>query len=294
MPFIGEIAAIVTAFLWALSVVFFRQLGHAFSPLSLNFWKGIISIVGLIVVVFFMGNQLPNLNHTLWLLISGVIGIGVGDTAFFAALNRMGERGTLLLAETLAPIFTALLAIVWISEWLSVTQWIAIGVILIGVDIVVRVKKGRQKNIHFTFSGFSFAALAAFCQAAGAVIGRDILLSSHIDSVMASLVRLIGGLAFIIPIIAFSATKLMPQVKLKSEQTKTWKILLIATFIGTFLAMILQMFSFAHAPAGVVQSLFASCIIFSLLIAKFQGQKIAKTAYWGSIIATLGVGLMFV
>ena len=44
---------------------------------------------------------------------------GIGDTAFFAALNRMGERSTLLVAETLAPIFTALLAVVWISEILN-------------------------------------------------------------------------------------------------------------------------------------------------------------------------------
>ncbi|WP_444997057.1 DMT family transporter [Aliikangiella sp. IMCC44359] len=290
MSFIGEIAALATAFCWSIAVVFFRQLGSAFHPLTLNLWKGIISITGLAIIVVFINGQIPTQSNLLWLLLSGVIGIGIGDTAFFAALNQMGERSTLLIAETLAPIFTAILAILWISEWLNAYQWMAIAIILFGIDIVLRSKKKKDPNTHFTWSGFSFAAIAALCQAAGAVIGRDVLLNTNVDSLTASLIRLCGGLIFIIPVMLFSKTNWLPN---KPTQ-QTWKHLFVATFIGTFIAMSLQMFSFAHAEAAIVQSLFASCIIFSLLIAWFQGHKISAHALIGSIIATVGISIIFI
>lgn len=290
MPYLGESAALATALVWAISVVYFRQLGGVFSPLSLNFWKGIISIVGLLLIYLLTNQQSPTLNQSGWLLLSGVIGIGIGDTAFFAALNRMGERSTLLVAETLAPIFTALLAIVWISEWLTAYQWLAIGVILFGVDWVLRQKKEKVAQ-PLSISGLSFAAIAALSQAVGAVIGRDVLVHSSIDSVTASLIRLVGGLVFILPVLTLSRARWFPK---RSAGGKVWKLLFVATFLGTFVAMILQMYSFAHAEAAIVQSLFASCIIFSLGIARMQGQPVSAKALTGSLIASLGVALIFV
>ncbi len=290
MPFIGEIAALITALIWAISVIFFRQLGGIFTPLNLNLWKGIISIVGLSLTVLFMSSAMPEKNDFLWLLLSGLIGIGIGDTAFFAALNRMGERSTLLVAETLAPVFTAILAVVWISEVLSAVQWLAIAVILVGVDIVLGTRKRKHKNLHFSFSALSFAALAALCQAVGAVIGRDILTHSDVDPVTASLVRLFGGLALVVPLLIIAKQPWMPKQKLTRE---TWLVLFGVTFLGTFLAMILQMFSFANAEAAIVQSLFASSIIFSLIIARIQGETITRNAIWGSLISIAGVGLIF-
>lgn len=286
----GEIAALATALCWALSVVYFRRLGGLFSPLSLNLWKGLISVFGLAIAVTFISHKLPSLPHILWLLLSGAIGIGVGDTAFFAALNRLGERPTLLMAETLAPVFTAILAILWIGEWLSFYQWLAIAIILLGVDIVLRSKKTIVGQPPPNLSGISYAALAALCQAIGAVVGRDILINSDINPITASLIRLLGGLSFIVPVLYFSKQQWLPK---KGVPAKAWKLVFIATFCGTFLAMILQMYSFANAPAAIVQSLFASCIIFSLIIAKIQGQQITRHAVFGSLLAMVGVTGIF-
>jgi drug/metabolite transporter (DMT)-like permease len=57
------------------------------------------------------------------LALSGVIGIGLGDTAYFAAINRLGPRRALLL-ETLAPPIAALLALVFLQEALSLRAWL--------------------------------------------------------------------------------------------------------------------------------------------------------------------------
>ena len=40
---IGEFAALAAALCWAVSARLFRVLGSAFTPLALNFWKGLLS-----------------------------------------------------------------------------------------------------------------------------------------------------------------------------------------------------------------------------------------------------------
>ena len=57
--YIGEVAALATSLFWAISVVFFKQLSGLFSPLNLNLWKGIISVVGLGVTLFFVAASIP-------------------------------------------------------------------------------------------------------------------------------------------------------------------------------------------------------------------------------------------
>ncbi len=292
MPYIGEIAALLTALCWAISVIYFRQLGSHFSPFNLNLWKGVIAITGLLLAIFVLDISFSSdLNDILWLLLSGAIGIGIGDSAFFAALNRMCERTTLLLTETLSPIFTALLAIVWLSEWLSGFQWLAIAIILLGVDLVIRSKKGKQREMDVSLSGLNYAALSALCQAVGAVTGRDVLINSDIHVVTASLYRLVGGLILVSLIMLLTKQAWLPHEFKKSQ---LWKILTLATFVGTFVAMQLQTLSFAHAPAAIVQALFASSIIFSLVIAVVRGQKVNRSAVVGSSIALLGVSLIFI
>ncbi|PIP81020.1 MAG: EamA family transporter [Gammaproteobacteria bacterium CG22_combo_CG10-13_8_21_14_all_40_8] len=291
MAYLGEFSAILTALCWALSIFYFRQLCNNFSPLSLNLWKGVIAIFGLIMSIAFSHTSFFSSQHdVLWLLLSGAIGIGIGDSAFFAALNRMCERTTLLLTETLAPIFTAALAIVWLAEWLSAYQWLAIAIILLGVDLVIRSRKGKKRSMDISWSGFNFAALAALCQAVGAVIGRDVLIHSDIDIKTASLYRLLGGVLLVMVLLISTRKKWLPQ---EYKQVHLWKTLFKATLIGTLIAMVLQTFSFQHAPAAIVQVLFASSILFSLLLAKLRGQVIARTALYGSAIAMFGVSLIF-
>jgi drug/metabolite transporter (DMT)-like permease len=286
----GEIAAILTAVCWSVSIIMFRHLGGSFTPMSLTFWKGLLAISGLLITLIFSGVPVSiETQHILWLLLSGAIGIGIGDSAFFAALNRMSESTTLLLTETLAPIMTAILAIVWLSEWLSVSQWIAVAIILFGVDIVIRSRKRKHKMVTVTLSGFNFAALAALCQAVGAVIGRDVLVTSQLDAVTASLIRLVGGVITVAMFLLFSKGNWFPQTQNKYQ---VWKMLFIATFFGTFLAMMFQTYSFANAPAAIVQSIFASSIIFSLLIAYFMGQKVPTRAFVGSGIALAGIAMI--
>lgn len=286
---IGEIAALSTALCWAIAARMFRVLGASFSPLALNFWKGLAAIgILLVITQFFLpAVSLPN-SAIYWLLLSGVIGIGLGDTFFFQALNKIGDSQSILVAETLAPIFTALLAMAWIAEWLTWQQWVGVAMVLFSVDVVIKLQKRDTQQI-FEASGYVYAALAALCQAVGAVISRDILTETGVDAFNASQVRLIGGMAMIVLLMVVTRQRWMP---ITLNKMRTWRLFAGATVIGTFAALYLQMLAFTYTKAAVVQTLFATSVILSLLVAKVLGEKVnGKTAIW-SVFALVGVAVL--
>ena len=134
----GEVAALTAAFLWALSTVIFGQLGKSLSPLILNLAKGGIAIALIVFTLIIQQNLQPQLPSMaiFWLMLSGVVGIGLGDTAFFKAINYLGARRALLL-ETLAPPLTALIALIFLQERLGATAWCGIFLTVGGVAWVI-------------------------------------------------------------------------------------------------------------------------------------------------------------
>lgn len=113
----GELAALMAAFLWAVATVLFGRLGKALSPLILNLLKGVMAIAFIGLTLLLRADLAPELPFGAvgWLALSGAIGIGLGDTAYFTAVNQLGARRALLL-ESLAPPLAALLAWVGLQE----------------------------------------------------------------------------------------------------------------------------------------------------------------------------------
>lgn len=287
---VGEIAALTVALCWAIAARMFKVLGASFSPLSLNFWKGMVAIALLLVVtqLFLPPVNLPVSAYG-WLLLSGVVGIGIGDTCFFQALNKIGDTQSVLITETLAPIFTALLAMVWIAEWLTWQQWLGIALVLVSVDMVVKVRRKTQLHL-FAPSGYIYAAIAAVCQAVGAVISRDILTTyTFLDAFNASLVRLTGGLLIIVLLMAVMKKRWLPQ---SDEPARMWRMFALATLLGTAAALYLQMVAFANAKAGVVQTLIATSAVMSLAVAWVVGEKAGKATVFWSFGALAGVAVL--
>lgn len=138
IDFKGEVAALGAAILWAVSSIIYSRLGQTIAPLKLNLFKGAIAITLLVLTVFLRNDFLPGIAPVplCLLLLSGVVGIGIGDTAFFVALNSLGPRRALLM-ETLAPPMTAIGALIFLQEQLSVGAWCGLLLTILGVAWVV-------------------------------------------------------------------------------------------------------------------------------------------------------------
>ncbi|MBD2048033.1 DMT family transporter [Coleofasciculus sp. FACHB-64] len=293
--FKGELAALSAAFLWAIASLVYSRLGRQIPPLELNLFKGIIAIAFLVLTLLLQGQLLPEINPTALtlLLLSGVLGIGLGDTAYFAAINCLGARRTLIL-ETLAPPLTAVLALVFLQEQLTAAAWCGILLTILGVVWVVteRVPNSTAESKHLTMRGISWGLLAAVAQATGAVLSRTALIQSSISPLWSTLVRLGAG------VLVLLLWKLLGQRQVNGwlKPLQSWRIvgvIVITAFFSTYLGIWLQQTSLKFAPAGIAQTLSSTSPLFVLPLAIWMGDVVSFRAILGVLVALGGVAVLF-
>lgn len=290
--FIGELAALSAALLWAISSVVYSRLGLKIPPLQLNLYKGIIAIAFILITLSIQGTAFTNLSaSTIALLsLSGVIGIGLGDTAYFSALNSLGARRTLLL-ETSSPPMGALLALIFIGEQLTNSAWCGILLTILGIAWVISERNPVDK-IGISRQGIIWGILAAIAQALGAVISRFALVNSDVSPLESTLIRLVGGTIIVICLLFLPVAR-----KSQVKWQLSWRslgIIAIAAMGSTYLGIWLQQISLKFAPTGIAQTFLATSPLFVLPIVALQGEKISLRAILGVAISLTGIALMFI
>lgn len=302
---IGEFAALGAAFLWAASSVGYGSLGKRIPPLELNLIKGSIALFFLIIT---LGIQaLINEDFTLTtlqiplqtlglLILSGVIGIGIGDTAYFHAINNLGARRTLLI-ETLASPLSALLALAFLQEVLSSFAWLGILLTLLGVGWVISERTPEVGTVKHPLIGVGWGLLAAGCQATGAVMSRSAFMAGEVNAVWSTALRLFGGLVIVLILLKVQSVR---SGSAKNENLRgisfTKKLILaliVIAFSSTYLGIWLQQISLKFAPVGIAQTLLGTSPLFVLPIVLLRGERVSFRACVGVLVAIAGIALLF-
>ena len=287
---LGEIAALVAAGFWAISALLFRRSGNLLPPLQLNLCKNALALLMLALTAWLLhvppDNACP--EPIILLLISGMIGIGIGDTAFFAALNRIGERRCLLIVETLAPAFTAGFAYLWLQERLSCLAVLAISLVLAGIAWALH---NHARPVISLGKGLFFGLAAALCQAVGAILSRLALTTSDLPVLWSTMVRLGGGLLLIG--LLFSGRRKIIHVPRETFHPSLLGKIFLATLLGTYLGIFLQQLALKHANAGIVQTLLASSSVMVIPLAALSGERVGGRTLSGTLLAFAGIFLLF-
>jgi drug/metabolite transporter (DMT)-like permease len=291
--FQGEIAALVAAVLWAVSSVVYGRVGAHIPPLQLNLIKGIIAIAFLAATIGATGelNEVIAPIPLCLLLLSGIIGIGLGDTAFLAGINSLGAR-RLLLLETLAPPMTTVFALIFLQERLNAGAWCGILVTILGVAWVIS-ERVENASAHppSLLRGVFFGLLAAVANASGAVLSRAALANTNINPLWAALLRLSAATLFLLPLTVWQHSESASTL----NYTKSWRIMgatCFAAFCGTYLGIWLQQTAIKLAPVGIASTLLQTSPIFILPLVR-AGEKVSLRATAGVVIAVVGIALLF-
>ena len=208
--FTGEIAALTAALFWAVSSILFKKLGKTIPPIEMNLLKGTLAIVLFFVTSLVLKEKTASLSlqAVLMLAISGALGIGYGDTVYFEALNILGARRTLLIT-ILAPVFTAILAWIFLHENLALIGWLGIVVTMAGIAwVITEQKNGDAENKKLLWRGVFYGFLAALTQAIGAVISRWALTETTVSALQSAMIRLIAGVVFLLVWIVVKRVKI--------------------------------------------------------------------------------------
>jgi drug/metabolite transporter (DMT)-like permease len=286
---------LTAAGLWAVASVVYGILGQQIPPLQLNLIKGLIAIFLLCVTIIITGDLALNLAPlpVLLLVLSGVFGIGFGDTAYLAAINNLGARRVLILG-TLSPPLTAIAATIFLQERLNISAWCGILLTVLGVAWVIteRVSDSHQTSINL-WRGLGFAFLAAITNTTGTLFSRSAFALTNFSPLWAALLRLVAALFIIL------ACAWFPKRQEKAFSYPYWqskKVILIsfiAAFCGTYLGIWLQQTAIKLTNAGIASTLLQTSPLFIIPIAALMGEKVTWRAIAGAIIAILGIALLF-
>ncbi|MEO2268191.1 DMT family transporter [Pseudoalteromonas pernae] len=290
---LGELAAISAAVVWAFSTLLYKTFSHHLSPMQLNVSKGLLATSMMVLVIVLTGDfNIPQHTHAwLWLIASGVIGIAIGDSAYFGALRNIGPARTLVI-ESLAPALAGILNIILLGHFLSLLAWLGIIVTSVGVVIAISPQQNLQPvdKRHY-FIGVSLALLAALCQATGMVMSKGAMNTESMSSLWAALIRLVSGtlsVALVVAIIKYS--DLYQAVRLKGIENKHW--LLVAVFFGTFIGLWLQLASVKYTDPAIAQTIFATAPLIVMTIGFVKREPVSTKMIFGGLLALVGVGIL--
>lgn len=296
VSFISELYALTAAFLWACSASLLEKLAHRLSPRELNIYKGSVALVFLMGTSLLLGENFAGLTPMamLFLLSSGVIGIGLGDTAYYAGLKDIGSRRALLLFA-LAPPMTALIGWLFLGEVLSIISWLGIFITVAGVTWVVTERTPAEEITHDPkrmARGILMGTLASLGQAVGLVLSRFVMNDPGISSLQSAALRLLAGVIFTFLWVTFGHQKIGIWRR-ETDWKKTFGLLVLAAFISTYLCLWLQQLSVKGIPAGIAQTLLSTSPIFILPISAIRGEKVSWRAILGALVSIFGVMLVF-
>lgn len=293
---IGEIAALLAAFLWAASSLLYSRI--SLPAASLNLAKNVLAATMMLVHVLLLAKyqnvdafQASSSNWA-WLSLSALIGIAIGDTLYFRSLQILGPRKAPMLA-TFSPVFASLFGVVFLGEILSLVFVIGTALTTAGVLAVIRDRKATDKSLKLypgaASTGVWCGVIAAVCQAMGAVSAKKGL--DGIGAEEGALIRV-----FAAAVMAFLYVVLRKQLKevLKAMKNReTLKRLLPATAMGTWFGIWLCQVAYKNSPVSVSTVLLSTTPLFAIpLVRIFLGTAITRTAVLGASVAVVGVSLV--
>ena len=217
-------------------------------------WRMLCAAIMLWLIAAVGGGWVTLAADSLGLLVlSGIIGIFIGDTALFAAMNRLGPRRAGVLFAT-HSLFSVILAYFFLGE----TQWgwTLIGSSLLVSGVMTAIFFGKRKtelhaweaNQSQLRSGVALGLLAALCQAVATLMLKP-LMETDIDAVAASAVRMSTAFALhqLIFMLGFKVARAyLPMTK------KVFLLVLANAALSMVFGMTLILQALKHGDAGMV------------------------------------------
>jgi drug/metabolite transporter (DMT)-like permease len=291
-PARGQVAALAAALFWAAASVIWVRAGERIRPLQLNLLKGLIGISLIALTLALRGDLFVPVERRalLYLGVSGAVGIGLGDTAYFDSLNCLGARRALLLT-LIAPPLAGLTAWWLLGERLGPFAWLGMALTVGGLTWVITEKNpGTGGGRTRTLRGVTVGVAAAIAQVVGAVLSRAAFAQTEVTPLFSALLRMSAAVVTVLACMSFSRRKSCWAVR---HPRDLWRLVFAATFIGTFLGISLQQFAFKYADTGVTQTLLSTSPLFILPIAMWMGEKLSIRSVAGAVIGLIGIAMLF-
>jgi drug/metabolite transporter (DMT)-like permease len=303
------LAALLAAMMFAVSAICGHRSSVQIGGAEANFWRIAIATFCLALWAHTFGGGLAGASLPLF-VVSGFIGIGLGDTGYFQALPRLGSRRTVLLTQCFIPVFAILIEWLWLGTKLHGVELICVATILTGVALALAPGDHAKIPPRQLWLGVTFTVFAAVCSALGAVLSRKAWFIAHAanefpDPGTTSYQRALGGLlAPGIILLAIRWRSAHAHGGVFEEKTfhisrekwrRIWPWVLGNSLAGQTLGMTCVQWALEKTPTGIVMTVTAMTPIILLPMTRIvDREEIGIRPLLGALIAVAGViGLAF-
>ena len=287
----------MAALCWAVASLISADVTRKIGGLAFNRLRLFFVSIMLIGYTFYLDTwNTINQEFLFTILFSGIIGIFLGDTLLFIALQKIGPRRNNILFSLAAP-FTVILNIIFLNEIMSTINLIGCIIVFFGVVVAIAYGNSKDKNHRWEvvegniYLGVSLGIGAALCQAIGLIMMKPIL-TMGADPIASAALR--TAISFVFLAFTFFLnykifnTKTNLSVKIVGQS-------ILSGFLGMALGMSLLLIALKYADAGIVATLSSTSPIMILFLIWLLTKKIPTIGAWiGTVLAIIGSGLIFI
>jgi drug/metabolite transporter (DMT)-like permease len=293
-------ASFLAAFFFALNATCASHSVRAIGTLRANLGRLAVAAILLGLFAHTVGNGFASASLG-WFLLSGIIGMGLGDLGVYGALPLLGSRLTVLMTQCLAAPIAALGEWLWLGTRLSTLQVCWGVVILAGVAVAIMPSRSSPPRVHVRPIGFLLGFLAACGQGFGALVSRKgvtvaTAAGEHVANATfglnAAYHRILAGLVF--TALWFLVLRLLrrtPAVPAASPaERRTGRLWLLANGLaGPVAGVGCYQWALATTPSGLVLPIAATTPLLSIPIAFWlEGDRPTRRSLVGGVIAVAG------
>jgi len=294
---IGQAAALGSAAAWAVGAFLFMALGEFLSPLAMTMAKGACSVlllgaaIGLTAALGGAGGLAMTGEQLALLVASGLLGIALGDTFFFEALQGLSPQ-TMLVLAVLGQAVTVLLAVAFLGETMAPAQWVGIALVVLGVTVVLQGTLASEEQRATKLRGVVFGLLAVLVLSASAIVAKMALGDESgmtiAQTLQATFVRMLAGT---VGVFAYGVTT----GRIAKWATPFQDRRLFGRFVGsvavvTFGGFWLGLVAFKYTQVAVASTLTSTEPVFGLLLAAvLLRERVTLRAVAGTGVTVLGV-----
>ena len=293
MPYLGESAALLTSVCWSLNSVCFTVAGRRVGSASVNLGRLLMAWGVLILLhLTLYGSPFPMQAGGArlgWLGVSGIIGFALGDAVLFEAFLLIGPRLAMLLM-TLSPIFSALLAWLFLQQAMGFAKIGAMVVTLLGIAWVVGGDGEHAAHPHL-WRGILLGIGGALGQSVGLVFSKFGLMGDF-SPVSANLIRVTAGTVALV--LYFAATGRLRGSLGSLRDGRAAAFIGLGAITGPVLGVVLSLIAIAKAPMGVAATLMSLSPVLLLPVAHVVfKEKVGRHAILGTLLALAGAAALF-
>ena len=293
-------ASFLAAFFFALNATCASHSVRALGALRANLGRLVVAALILGFFAHTVGRGFASASLG-WFLLSGLIGMGLGDLGVYGALPLLGSRLTVLMTQCLAAPIAALGEWLWLGTKLTPPQVLWGSVILVGVAVAIMPSKSSPPKVHVRPIGFLFGLVAAAGQGIGALVSRKgvtvaTAAGEHVANATFGLTatyhRILAGLIFIT--VWFLVLRLLRRVPpapvITPEVRRTSPRWVLANALaGPVAGVGCYQWALATTPSGLVLPIAATTPLLAIPIAFWlEGDRPTRRSIVGAVIAVAG------